>query len=199
MLKFLIITYIAAIIDLILTPIKDYDEEKIATAIFGPLMFVTLPEYICGIINSLERIFVGSFSESGSPYNYKNYLNRFQQEKALGDDRIVPITYSRWITFYNLNPSLYRLDDRSGLIYFTPENSRITFIFEFNKKDYKKAVKYLLEVKNKKEKRNKDNREYKDIMAYLDFVKDDIQKNNELSNRYYKIAEIRMNEIKNQL
>ena len=53
MLKFLIITYIAAIIDLILTPIKDYDGEKIATAIFGPLMFVTLPEYICGIINSL--------------------------------------------------------------------------------------------------------------------------------------------------
>ena len=36
-------------------------------------------------------------------------------------------------------------------------------------------------------------------MKYLDFVKRDIQKNNELSNRYYKIAEIRMNEIKNQL
>ena len=38
-----------------------------------------------------------------------------------------------------------------------------------------------IEVKNKKEKRNKNNREYKDTMAYLDFVKDDIQKNNELS------------------
>lgn len=199
MLKFLIITYIAAIIDLILTPIKDYNEEKIVAAIFGPLMLVTLPEYIYGIMSSLERIFAGSFTESGSPYNYKNYLNRLQQEKVLGDDRIVPITYSRWITFYNLNPSLYSLGDRNGLIYFTPENSRITFIFEFNKKDYKKAVKYLLEVKNKKEKRNKDNREYKDTMAYLDFVKDDIQKNNELSNRYYKMAEIRMNEIKNQL
>ena len=199
MLKFLIITYIAAIIDLILTPIKDYDEEKIAAAIFGPLVFVTLPAYIYGIINSFERIFAGAFSESGSPYNYKNYLNRLQQEKALGDDRIVPITYNRWITFCNLNPSLYSLGDRSGLIYFTPENSRITFIFEFNKKDYKKAVKYLLNVKNKKEKRNKNNREYKDTMAYLDFVKDDIQKNNELSNRYYKIAEMRMNEIKNQL
>ena len=43
---------------------------------------------------------------------------------------------------------------------------------------------------------NENSKEYKNILKYLDFVKRDIQKNNELSDKYYKMAEMKINEIK---